>query len=175
MPEFYGVALDDSFPEDIFTDDLRKSALTQNPTIIPEIDCVWVLSGRSTVLGNDADGLKREFDHADDLRRMSEGVRIATSVNLLRAGKKDVGQLAKEEWIIPIFYNGRKIHNQDLKKAIATGKISYPAHLFIIEDIEPENTIGQISSFKNYFFSMIKFLNLQNLPHSDLSRFSILQ
>lgn len=151
MPEFYGVTLDDSFPEDIFTDDLRKSALTQNPTIIPEIDYVWVLSGRSTILGNDADGLKREFDHADDLGRMSEGVRIATRVNLLRAGKEDVGQLTEQEWVTPIFYNGRKIHNQDLKKAIAEGKISYPDHLFIIEDIDPENIIGQIRSFKNYF------------------------
>ncbi|MDP3559469.1 MAG: hypothetical protein Q8R79_03855 [Legionellaceae bacterium] len=40
MPGFYGIPFDSSFPENIFTDDLRKSAFTENPTIIPEIDCV---------------------------------------------------------------------------------------------------------------------------------------
>lgn len=153
MPVSYGGILDSSFPDDLFTNDLHKSALTPNPTIIPEIDCVWVLSGRSTVLGHDADGLKREFDYGDDLARLLEGVRVATQVNLLKTGKNEADQLTESEWVTPIFYNGRRIHNQDLKKALAEGKIPYPSHLFIIEDINPENTIGKIRSFKEYFSS----------------------
>lgn len=33
--------------ENVFTDDLRKNALTNNLTPIPEIDLVYILSARS--------------------------------------------------------------------------------------------------------------------------------
>ena len=42
------------------------------------IDLVYVLSGRTTVLGADADKLDRPFDALDDIERMREGIRIAT-------------------------------------------------------------------------------------------------
>lgn len=150
MPNFFGMTFDELFStEDVFTDDLRKSALTPNPTIIPVIDLVYVLSGRSTALGADADKLDRPFDLFDDIERMREGVRIATQVNALRAHKKP-NELTSEEWVTPILYNGRAIHNRHLKEALEQGLIAYPKELFIILDINPENTIGQIQSFKKY-------------------------
>lgn len=153
MPSFFGMPFNKLFStEDVFTDALRKSALTENPTIIPDIDLVYVLSGRSTVLGSDADKLPREIDTADDLERLLEGIRIATQVNALRAGKEPE-QLKPEEWVTPILYNGRPIHNEDLKTALKKGLIPYPEKLFIIRDIKPENTIGQIQSFKKYLLS----------------------
>ena len=150
MPNFFGMPFKKVFQtEDVFIQDLRKSAYTQNPTILPDIDLVLVLSGRATVLGEDADKLGRDFDSADDLERLKEGIRIATQVNALRAGKNPE-QLKPEEFVTPILYNGRLIHNQALKRALAQGFISYPKELFIILDINPENTIGQVQSFKKY-------------------------
>lgn len=153
MPNFFGVSVEEVFQtEDIFINDLRKSAFTQNPTISPDIDLVYVLSGRSTALGADADRLGRPFDSSDDLERMREGVRIAIQVNALRAGK-DPEHLRPEEFVTPILYNGREIHNQHLRIALDRGLVGYPKELFIIQDISPENTIGQIQSFKKYLAS----------------------
>lgn len=150
MPRFFGMTFEELFSaEDVFTDDLRKSALTPNPTLIPDIDLVYVLSGRSTALGADADKLDRPFDSFDDIERMREGVRIATQINALRAHKKP-DELTSEEWVTPILYNGRAIHNKHLKEALEQGLIAYPKELFTILDIHPENTIGQIQSFKKY-------------------------
>lgn len=150
MPTFFGKSFGEVFStNDIFTDALRKSTLTENPQIIPEIDLVFVLSGRSTVLGGDADNLRREHDIADDLERVREGIRIATQINALRAGKTPA-QLKRDEMVTPIFYNGRPIHNKHLRKALKIGLLPYPKELFIIHDIKPENTIGQIQSFKEY-------------------------
>jgi len=150
MNEFFGMKFAELFQtRDVFHDDLRKSAYTLNPTIISEIDLVYVLSGRTTVLGADADGLKREFDHSDDLERLHEGIRIATTVNALRAKRKPE-QLKTEDWVTPIFYNGRTIHNKHLREALERGLVHYPKNLFIIHNINPENTIGQVQSFKEY-------------------------
>jgi len=52
-----------------FTDDLRKCFYTKNSTIVPDIDLVYVLSGRTTAIESDADGLKRELDRLDDRQR----------------------------------------------------------------------------------------------------------
>lgn len=151
MPSFFGRPFEKVFSfQDVFTDDLRKSTFTKNPTIIPEIDLVYVLSGRSTFLNGDADKLKRPFDTSDDKDRMLEGIRIATEICALRAGKKIV-ELRPEDYVIPIFYNGRKIHNQHLRTALDTGLINYPSHLFLIHEIETETTtIGQKHSFTEY-------------------------
>lgn len=148
--KFFGMKFSDVFNDhDIFHDDLRKSAYTVNPTIIPDIDLVVVLSGRTTVLGVDADGLQRPFDPSDDIERLKEGIQIARAVNALRANKKEDALVARD-FVTPIFYNGRTIHNQHLRKALEQGIIQYPKELFIIRDIFPENTIGQVQSFKNY-------------------------
>ncbi len=153
MSDFFGINFEDVFSiKDIFTDDLRKSSSVENPRIIPEFDLVYVLSGRSTALGKDADKLDRDFDTEDDLERLKEGIRIADEVNALRA-KKRVEQLTSEDRVTPIFYNGRAIHNSDLKIALEQGIISYPKELFIIKDIAPENTIGQVRSFKEFLSS----------------------
>lgn len=150
MPNFFGMTFEDLFQaEDVFTDDLRKSSATPNPTPIPDIDLVYVLSGRSTILSADADKLNRPFDLFDDIERMQEGIRIATRINALRAGKEPA-QLSPDEWVTPILYNGRAIHNKHLKEALDRRLIAYPKELFIICDIHPENTIGQIQSFKKY-------------------------
>lgn len=159
MPRMFGLSYDIGLPDDQFTQDLRKSALSANPSISAEINGVWVLSGRSTAMGNDADGLQREFDIEDDRKRLRKGISIATRVNLLRARKSQVSELTADEWIVPIFYNGRKIHNQDLKKALQLGYINYPSHLFIIEPIEIDNTLGQIKSFIHYFNNYSDALN----------------
>ena len=152
--KFFGMDFPYPFEkQDLFTDDLRMSAYTENPTIIPDIDLVYVLSGRSTVLGADADGLKRACDPLDDLERLREGIRIATIINSLRANKR-VDELHVEDYLIPIFYNGRTIHNKDLEEALQCDLLPYyPKELFIIDPIKPENTIGQIQSFANYLSS----------------------
>lgn len=148
--KFFGMTFQTVFKrQDIFTDDLRKSAATKNPTISADIDLVYVLSGRTTALGADADGLKREFDPEDDLARLLEGVRIATQINALRANKKPE-ELTRKDYVTPIFYNGRAIHNQHLRAALKRKLLPYPKELFIIADINPENTIGQIQSFSRY-------------------------
>ena len=149
--KFFGMKFHDYFnSHDGFTDDLRKSSYTKNPTIVPDIDLVYVLSGRTTALGSDADGLKREFDPSDDWERLCEGIRIAITINALRANKK-VEELTIEDYVTPIFYNGRTIHNNDLKKALQRNLLPYyPKELFIIDSINPENTIGQIQSFNKY-------------------------
>lgn len=151
MPSsFFGGPFQDFFrEEDIFTDDLRKSSCTDNPTVLPQFDLVYVLSGRTTALKNDADGLQREFDPLDDLERLQEGVRIAMLVNALRVNKKPE-DLAPEDYVTPIFYNGRAIHNRDLKEALQRGVLGYPRDLFIIRPISPENTLGQIQAFNQY-------------------------
>ena len=131
MPNFFGVSVEEIFQtEDVFIHDLRKSAVTQNPTISPDIDLVYILSGRSTALGADADRLGRAFDSSDDLERMRDGVRIAIQVNALRA-RKSPEHLRPEEFVTPILYNGREIHNQHLRIALDRGLFGYPKELFI--------------------------------------------
>lgn len=147
MPLF-GIDFSELNADDIFTDDMRKSCET-TPTVIPNIDLVYVLSGRSTVLGGDADGLKREFDKEDDIERLKEGIRIANEVNALRANKR-VEDLAPEDYVTPILYAGRAIHNEHLKEALRLGKIPYPKELFIIRSIFPDTTIGQVRTLKAY-------------------------
>jgi hypothetical protein len=132
-----------------FIDDLNLIRLTENPMVIPEIELVYVLAGRSTVLGRDADGLDREVDPDDDLLRVNLGVEIAQKVNALRAGK-DVCDLTDEDIVTPIFYHGREIHNEDLNSALESGVIDYSKGLFTICKAMPENTIGQAVSINRY-------------------------
>ena len=172
---FFGSKFSDVFTEEnIFTDDLRKSALTENPTPIAEIDLVYVLSARTTALSQIADvellqqnkRQQEEFDLVDDIHRMRLGIEIATQVCVLRAGKKPE-ELTEKEYVIPIFYNGRPIHNEDLKRALKNPELQkqlgkdplpyYPARLFTISAIyNPrrnamgKNTVGQAQSFRNY-------------------------
>ncbi|MDP3561660.1 MAG: hypothetical protein Q8R83_05750 [Legionellaceae bacterium] len=160
--------------KNIFTNDLRRSAFTQNPTPIPEIDLVYVLSARTTALGEIADiellqhnkRQEDEFDLVDDIHRMRLGIQIAIQVCALRAGK-NTEELTDDDYVIPIFYNGRKIHNEDLKKALLNPELQkqlgkdplpyYPARLFTISAIYnprkntmEQNTVAQAQSFRNY-------------------------
>ncbi|WP_133138312.1 hypothetical protein [Legionella tucsonensis] len=160
--------------ENIFTRDLKKSALTTNPTPTPEIDLVYVLAARTTVLSQIADveliqqnkRKEEEFDRVDDIHRMKLGIEIATQVCALRAGKKPE-ELTENDYVIPIFYNGRKIHNEDLKKALKDPELQkklgqeplpyYPARLFTIAPLyNPrkssigQNTLTQAQSFRHY-------------------------
>lgn len=172
---FFGMNYTDVFTEtNIFTEDLRKSALTENPTPIPEIDLVYVLSARTTALSQIADvelleqnkRQEREFDLMDDIHRMRLGIDIAIQVCALRA-RKNPDELTDHDYVIPIFYNGRSIHNEDLKMALRNPEIQkqlgkaplpyYPARLFNISAIyNPrkntigQNTLGQAQSFRNY-------------------------
>ena len=66
-----------SLEGNIFTDDLRKVHLAEAPYIIAEMELVWVLAGRTSVLGRDIDKLKRDFDPKDDYLRMMRGIEIA--------------------------------------------------------------------------------------------------
>ena len=172
---FFGSTFSDVFTkENVFTDDLRKSALTENPTPRSEIDLVYVLSARTTVFSQIADvellqQNKRQqeaFDLVDDIHRMRLGIEIATQVCALRAGKKPE-ELTDKDYVIPIFYNGRPIHNENLKRALKHPELQkklgrdslpyYPARLFTISPIyNPrrnamgQNTVGQAQSFRNY-------------------------
>ena len=151
---FFGINFSALNANDILTDDLRKSSET-TPTVIPNIDLVYVLSGRSSALGANVDQLKnedgseREIDYEDDRERLKEGIRIANEVNALRANKR-VEDLAPEDHVIPIFYAGRKMHNEHLIEALKQGLIPYPKELFIIRNISPDTTIGQVRALKAY-------------------------
>ncbi len=134
--------------EDFFADDLRKVQKVEEPRVIPEIELVWVLAGRTSVLGRDVDKLKRPFDPQDDYLRMMRGIEIADQINALRAGKA-VEDLTDDDRVTPIFYNGRAEHNEDLKKALEEGKLPYPKRLFIIESIPTKDTQGQVQGFKD--------------------------
>ncbi len=172
---FFGMKFRDIFTEkNIFTNELRYSAFTQNPTVIPEIDLVYVLSARTTALSEIADiellqqnkRQEDEFDLVDDIHRMRLGIEIAVQICALRAGKNPE-ELTDDDYVIPIFYNGRKIHNEDLKKALRNPALQkqlgkdplpyYPARLFTISAIyNPikntmgQNTVAQAQSFRNY-------------------------
>jgi len=172
---FFGSKFSDVFTEkNVFTEDLRKSALTENPTPMAEIDLVYVLSARTTALSQIADiellqqnkRQQSEFDFVDDIHRMRLGIEIATQVCALRAGKNPE-ELTDKDYVIPIFYNGRPIHNADLKSALKNPELQkqlgkdplpyYPARLFTISAIyNPrrntmgQNTVGQAQSFRNY-------------------------
>lgn len=134
-----------------FVDYLQEIYTTENPQISVDIDMVHVLSGRTTALRRDADKLPREFDPQDDIRRMRKGIEIARTVSALRL-KKSLSELTQEDCVIPIFYNGRPIHNEDLRAALAQGvfkgKHAYPSYLFIVREIDPQNTIGQIRGLR---------------------------
>lgn len=127
---------------DVFNDDMQKSgdasyAIENFPMIYSSIDLVVVLSGRGSFFKKQVDkGVIEDIE--DDYERMCEGIRIAKQV-YATTGKQ-----------IPIFYNGRPLHNQHLREAIDTGMIDYPKELFIIRDIVPENTIGQVKSLKDF-------------------------
>lgn len=172
---FFGMQYSDVFSEEnVFTNDLKKSALTRNPTPTPEIDLVYVLSARTTSLSQIADiellqqnkRKEDEFDLVDDIHRMRLGIEIAIQVCALRAGKNP-DQLTEADYVIPIFYNGRKLHNEDLKKALSNPELQkqlgkeplpyYPARLFTIsviynprQNTMSQNTVGQAQSFRNY-------------------------
>ncbi|WP_454783263.1 hypothetical protein [Legionella sp. WA2022007384] len=182
---FFGMKFEDVFTEEnIFTDDLKKSALTTNPTPIPEIDLVYVLAARTTALSQIADielihQNKRkadEFDLVDDINRLKLGIEVAIQVCALRAGKQPE-ELTESDYVIPIFYNGRTIHNEDLKKALRDPALQkqlgkeplpyYPARLFIISAIfNPrktnigQNTVAQAQSFRYY---------LEHHPHQHIA------
>lgn len=167
---FFGMEFNQVFDKDsIFTHDLRKSSQTNNPTPIAQIDLVYVLSARTTALGNIADielieqnkRAREEFDITDDIDRLRQGIKIAIEVSALRAGKQP-NELTEEDYVIPIFYNGRPVHNKDLKCALSNPELQrqlgiepfpyYPARLFTISPIynPKKNTVGQAQSFRNY-------------------------
>lgn len=151
---FFGMKFSDCFDfDDVFTDLLRKASQTDNVTI-KEVLCkvkrIWIPSGRTTVLGANADGLKREFNLSDDPGRIYFMIYLARVICALKANK-ELHELTDDDIDIEIIYNGRAIHNQDFRKAIARGYFNYPAHLFKILDIYPENTLGQIASLREYW------------------------
>lgn len=132
-----------------YKDMLRKTFYTENPPVSPKIKVVWVLSGRTDQEGKDVDKLSRPFDPTDDIDRMKEGIRVADEVNAMLAGKK-VENLTNNDRVIPIFYNGRPQHNEALRNILREGKLSYPAHLFEIRDIEKFDTAGQMQCVNGY-------------------------
>lgn len=140
------------------SEDILKVHKTPSPSIIPDIDLVYVLSGRSTVLGKDADQLDRPVDLKDDKSRLCKGIEIAKKISAQRL-HIPVSQLKPENCTIPIFYNGRKIHNEDLREALKNGKINYPTHLFKIADINPPNTLGQIKSLIDFLQTTEMFIH----------------
>lgn len=89
-----------------FVDDLNKVAEGREPDVTANIDLVYVLSGRWTVLRNNADHLERPTDQTDDFLRVCKGIRIADKINALKVGKH-VHHLTDADRITPIFYNGR--------------------------------------------------------------------
>ncbi|MDF1646582.1 MAG: hypothetical protein P1U61_06355 [Legionellaceae bacterium] len=141
--------------EQMFIDDLRKVQLTEEPRIIPDMELVWVLSGRTCVISNrylnevtkKLDG--REFDPNDDYLRVMRGIEVADEINALRAGKA-IEDLTDADRVIPLLYNGTVLQNEVFKEALEKNMLPYPKRLFSIESIYPETTVGQIKSFKSF-------------------------
>ncbi len=128
----------------LFHDDLRKvhdaeHSIESLPQIYKCIDLVYVLSGRGSALKLSIDHTQ-VADPEDDYHRMLKGIEIAKKIYASKGVR------------VPIFYNGRKLHNEHLIEALKRGIFDYPKELFIICPIVPENTIGQAKSFKSFLF-----------------------
>jgi hypothetical protein len=151
---FFGMKFEDCFTEhDVFTDLLRKTSETENISIkevLCQVKCAWVASGRTTVLGADVDGLKREFNRSDDPGRVYGMINHVRAICAMKANKKP-HELTPSDCDIDIIYNGRPLHNQQFKEALKRGYFNYPTERFIILDIHPETTIGQTKSLRRHF------------------------
>ena len=125
-----------------FSADLKKVHDSEHTVekfdpIYKYIDLVYVLSGRGSVLRLPVDQAS-VADPEDDYYRMRMGVEIARKI------------FAAKGIRVPIFYNGRTLHNEYLREALKRGLFDYPKEFFIIRPIFPENTIGQAKSFKDF-------------------------
>jgi len=148
----------------IFLDDLSKVhdtslAIENLDPLYSHIELIYVLSGRGSALKERIDN-DSVADPEDDFERMQKAIEAA----------KKIRDLTQKE--VPIFYNGRKKHNQHLKQALAMGYFDYPASKFIIKSIDPENTLGQAKSFgkflPNFSFSVIAiFSSAYHLPRAS--------
>jgi hypothetical protein len=142
-----------------FVQEIRSIASHDNPKVSPDVNYVFVLSGRGSYLKRPVDR-PDIADREDDYNRMRLGINIARTITAFRLGKevKDVtnAEIASSGPII--IYNGRPKHNEDFKKALADKVITdYPPTKFLVLDLPPD----QLNS-KGHFLSIKQNLDLSN-------------
>lgn len=120
-----------SFKEIIVRENYRREMLRLldqgNPEVAEDIDVVWCLSGRTSVLGKNHDGLieKREklsptgyddgyVDPTDDIERLRLAIRVAKKATNL----KQRGVECKQDEHVQVIYNGISTENKDLEQFI---------------------------------------------------------
>lgn len=129
--------------------EMIKLSSAVEPDIVPAIDLVWCLSGRTSIFGDNVDKLHRPFDPKDDYTRMRRAIAIADELNA-KLAHTSIKNLKDAQRVIPIYYNGRVLHNKALREALGEHMLPYPKELFIIESISPESTIGQVQGFERF-------------------------
>lgn len=118
---------------------------------LDDIDMVVVLSGRSSFTGTYLESANKytlcpeQFDSTDTLRRILYGINIAKQCiknNQSRGVTKPVY----------VYYNGVKRQNDELKNILKSegAFYGYPAHLFVIDAIPLDNTMGQVIGLSKY-------------------------
>jgi hypothetical protein len=118
---------------------------------LDDIDMVVVPSGRSGFKGAYLEAADKyalcpdKFDASDTMRRMAYGIDIArqcTKNNALKNISKPVY----------VYFNGVKKQNEELRDLLRSkGSLNgYPAHLFIIDPIALDNTLGQVIGLSYY-------------------------
>lgn len=135
-----------------------------------DTDIVVVLSGRSGFSGTYLEAADKftlrdtEYDPADTQRRMSYGIKIAklcSQRNLKQGTNKP----------IYIYFNGMDAQNEELRALLQKhGEYKgYPAHLFIIDSIPFDNTLGQVLALSRfldkYWPSYSQAYNLSRAPN----------
>ena len=106
--------------------------------VLSGIKILYVVSGRGSALKNPVDG-PDVLDPEDDHARMQYGIKLAKKIRALTG-----------TWV-PIYYNGRQQHIDDLRTALDRGGIfDYPKALFLICPTHCQRTIEQAQEFKKF-------------------------
>jgi transposase len=159
----------------------------------------WIKKGQDNIVKSNTGRQRVNINGALDsethavITREDESINAISTIELL---KKIEAAYPLAAIIYVICDNARYYRSRLVRQFLETSKIqlvflpSYSPNLNLIERLwkfmkkkvlynkyyEKFDTFKEVTlEFFENIHSMIKFLNLQNLPHSDLSRFSVLQ
>ncbi len=141
-------------PEEDYIDEFEELNKHRNPIPTANIDYVWVLSGRSTYLGNPVDTANAIKDKWDDRNRMQLAIKIVKEVTAARTGNP-VATLFKKDYLLhapKLIYNGVPKHNFEFEMAsLPDGTIDgvpFERVTLLPLDMDKLHTGGQFLSVK---------------------------